>query len=50
MLANSSEYLAALESFKSEIEQARWRVASNANAELVCTYWRIGCVLNESIE
>lgn len=50
MLVNSSEYLAALESIKREIEQARWRVASNANAELVCMYWRIGVVLNGSIE
>lgn len=45
MLANTPDYLDALNQIKDEIRNTRTRAARTVNSELICMYWRIGSEL-----
>lgn len=50
MLANSSEYMSALDLVIDEIKNTRVQVVQTASAQMVGMYWKIGTILNDSSE
>jgi len=47
MLLDNSEYLDLVEKIKTRVRETQYRVASNANSELVLMYWHIGEMINK---
>ena len=50
LLCNDVGYAEVLEKVKREVSQARARSVLAVNRELICMYWRIGCMIDERSE
>ena len=50
MLINDNQYLAIIESIKSEIGNSQYRAAISVNQELILLYYNIGNIINEHKE
>lgn len=47
MLVDNKEYIELLATIKTKVHETQYRVAKNANSELILLYWNIGKVINE---